>query len=166
MKRSVADTGPILHLLEIDALPILRAVATVSIPRAVDGELLSVWPAWSTTRPDWLTVVELEPVPAAAADRWLRGGLLHEGEAAALALTRQLGADWFLTDDALARVMAQTLGIEAHGTMGIVFAAAALGRVDGPSARRMLDALGRSLLWVSATVLAQARTALEELLRR
>jgi predicted nucleic acid-binding protein len=52
----------------------------------------------------------------AQATRWLQVGLLDIGEAEAIALARQLNANWFLTDDAVARVLATSLGLEVHGS--------------------------------------------------
>ena len=56
-------------------------------------------------------------------------------------LVRQLKADWFVTDDTAARVLATTLGIEVHGSLGILLWAAAA-HLDGDEA----DA--GSMLWL------------------
>lgn len=93
------------------------------------------------------------------------GDLLDLGEAEALALARQLGADWFLTDDTAARVIATRFGIEVHGSLGVVLGAAATGRLGEQEARRCLDSLFRSSLWVSPRVRAEALTALDALFR-
>jgi len=47
-------------------------------------------------------------------------GGLHDGEAEALVLARKKRADWFLTDDAATRLFVSLLGIEVHGSLGIV----------------------------------------------
>lgn len=62
----------------------------------------------------------LVPPHSAEAELWLEAGLLHAGEAEAIALARQIRADWLVTDGAAARLFAQTLGIEVHGSLGIV----------------------------------------------
>jgi len=80
------------------------------------------------------------------------------------ALARQGQADWFLTDDAAARLFAQVLGLEVHGSLGIVLWATAAGHLNQTAAEAALNRLARSSLWVSARVLAEARSALDQLL--
>src|SRR5437660_467052 len=96
------------------------------------------------------------------AQTWQQSGILDPGEAEALALARQLQADWFLTDDTAARVMAASLGVEAHGSLGLVLWSAAT-HLERDEAEQRLDALVASSLWISATVLAEARSALNRL---
>jgi predicted nucleic acid-binding protein len=55
-----------------------------------------------------------------------RVGLLDAGQAEAIALARQLKANWFLTDDTAARVLSASFGLEVHGSLGIVLCAAAM----------------------------------------
>jgi predicted nucleic acid-binding protein len=107
----------------------------------------------------------LEEPHAAAALRWERAGFLDAGEAEAIALAQQMGADWLLTDDAAARLFAQSLGMEVHGSLGVVLWAAAIGHLARADASRVLDRLGRSSLWLSAGILREARAALDELSR-
>ena len=97
------------------------------------------------------------------ATAWQQGGLLHAGEAEAIALTRQTRADWFLTDDATARLFAQSLGIEVHGSLGVVLWATAVGHLTRSNAEAALDRLVQSSLWISAKILAEARAALDRL---
>lgn len=89
---------------------------------------------------------------------------MDAGEAEAIALARQVQADWFLTDDAAARLFARALGLEVHGSLGIVLWAAAVGHLNRTAAETALNHLARSSLWVSAKVLAEARSALDQLL--
>jgi predicted nucleic acid-binding protein len=91
-------------------------------------------------------------------------GLLDAGEAEAMALARQLSAHWFLTDDAAARVLAASLALEVHGSLGIVLWAATIRHLSRGEAESALDRLARSSLWISAGVLAEARAALDRLL--
>jgi len=88
---------------------------------------------------------------------------LDAGEAEAIALARQIQADWFLTDDAAARLFAQALGLEVHGSLGIVLWAAVAGHLNRAAAEAVLNRLAQSSLWVSARVLAEARSALDQL---
>jgi hypothetical protein len=158
LKKIVCDTGPLLVLREIGALELLRLAGNLCIPPAVGQELKSF-----RSRPEWLKVVELTPISSAATRVWELGSSLGRGEAEALALARQIDADWFLTDDAAARLIGQNEGIEVHGSLGVVLWAAAVGHLDRSGAESQLEALARSSLWISERVLLRARAALEEL---
>ena len=100
---------------------------------------------------------------AVQAMEWQESGLLEAGEAEAIALAHQLSATWLLTDDAAARVFATAVGVEVHGSLGIVLWAAASGHLSREEADAALDRLAHSSLWISARVLAEARAALERL---
>jgi len=91
---------------------------------------------------------------------WQQAELLDSGEAEALALVNQIHADWFLTDDAAARLLAQSLNLEVHGSLGIVLWAAAVGHLSKGEAEQVLERLYHSSLWVSTRILAEARSAL------
>ena len=94
---------------------------------------------------------------------WQQSGFLEAGEAKAIALGRQLSAAWFLTDDAAARVFATSIGLEVHGSLGIVLWAAAQGYLRREEAVAALERLAQSSLWISARVFAEARAALDSL---
>jgi predicted nucleic acid-binding protein len=166
VRRVVSDTGPILHLSEAQALDLLRLTGEVHIPPAVDTEILQHQADWQSQRPDWIIVDVLVAPRREEATAWQQADLLGIGEAEAIALAQQLGADWLLTDDAAARLFAQALGREVHGSLGVVLWSAAAGHLDQPNAEATLDRLARSSLWLSARVLAEAKTALDQLCDR
>lgn len=66
-------------------------------------------------------------------------------------------------DDAAARVFATALGLEVHGSLGIVLWAAARRHLHREEAAVALDRLAHSSLWISARVLAEAQAALHRL---
>lgn len=158
--RVVCDTGPLLHLREAGSLDVLREAGQVLIPPRVEAETAALDPGWLRERPSWIEVVALQEPYGVQASNWLKAGLLHSGEAEALALAKQLNADWLLTDDTAARVLAVHEGLEVHGSLGVILWAAATGLFDRQTASSVLDALGRSSLWLSPRVLAEAREAL------
>ena len=163
MRLVVSNTGPVLHLHEAQVLSLLSLAGEVHISNAVASELQDLIESWQTTRPAWVRVQTLDPARAAQAAAWQQAGLLDAGEAEALALARQLSADWLLTDDAAARLLGQMLGLEVHGSLGVLLWAAAVGHLSREEAGAALDRLGRSSLWISARVLAEAKVALAEL---
>ncbi len=160
MKRLVADTGPVLHLHEAGALHLLPLIGEVLLPQMVAAELRSKIPALP---PKWAKIQTLSPTAQQRAVEWLRAGLLHGGEAEALALARESKPDWFLTDDSAARLMAESLELEAHGSIGVLLWAAAGKLVKKSEADSLLSGLEKSSLWMSRKVRVEARAALEKL---
>ncbi|MDQ3684027.1 MAG: DUF3368 domain-containing protein, partial [Acidobacteriota bacterium] len=124
MKLIVSDTGPLLHLSEAQSLDLLRLTGEVHIPPTVAIEMAHHDAGWSSALPTWIKLAQLSSPHDALAAAWEQAGLLDRGEAEALALARQFQADWFLTDDAAARVLAISLGVEVHGSLGVVLWAA------------------------------------------
>ena len=160
----VSNTGPLIHLSEAQSLALLMQTGEAYIPRAVDVEMEQHDSMWPSARPPWILVEMLSAPYDEEATTWQQAGLLDAGEAEAIALARQVQADWFLTDDAAARLFAQALGLEVHGSLGIVLWAAAVGHLNRLAAEAALNRLAQSSLWVSATVLVEARSALDRLL--
>ncbi|MBX3279915.1 MAG: hypothetical protein KF868_18085 [Acidobacteria bacterium] len=162
MRTIVSNTGPLLHLIESQLLALLEPAGEVRIPPAVSIEISRHARNWSLSQTPWIQIAPLIAPHDAQAVGWVQAGLLDVGEAEALALAQQLAADWFLTDDAAARVLASTLGVEAHGSLGVVLWAAATGSLKRDSALTALDRLAQSSLWISVRVLAEAREALNQ----
>lgn len=110
MKRVVCDTGPLLHLREAGSLEVLREAGEVLVPPRVEAETATLDAAWLRERPPWIKVAPLQESYEVQASNWIKAGLLHSGEAEALALAKQVSADWLLTDDTAARVRPSTKG--------------------------------------------------------
>jgi predicted nucleic acid-binding protein len=157
----VSDTGPLLHLSEAGALYLLSLVGEVHIPKMVEVELASYSTVWQ--KPAWLWVDSLVGTYVEEARNWQLSGLLDAGEAESVALARQRQAKWLLTDDAAARILAGSLGLEVHGSVGIVLWAAASKHLDRDGAEVALDNLTKSSMWISARIVAEARKALDQL---
>jgi len=155
MKRIVCDTGPLLHLGEAGVRDVLLLAGDVHIPIAVDLEIRSYEADWHVRRPAWLHVTQLDSGPALEARSWQQACLLPGA--------RQLRADWLLTDDAAARLLAQSWGLEVHGSLGLLLWAAAMCHLSRPEAETALDRLARSSLWVSPSVLLAAKAALKQM---
>lgn len=164
MKRLVADTGPLLHLYEAGALHLLPLIGEVFLPPLVLAELRMHAPAlWPGRPPGWVKTGSLSLNLQQRATAWQQAGLLHGGEAEALALATEIKPDWFLTDDAAARLVAESLGLETHGSLGVVLWAAANQLVTRSDAGAYLTKLEQSSLWLSPRVRTEARTALAKI---
>ena len=157
----VCDTGPLLHLGEANALHLLQLAGEILIPEVVAREFQEN--AAGQILPDWVQILELEEVHERKAIEWNR--YIDQGEAAALALSVQVHADWLLTDDTKARQFAgQILELEVHGSIGFLLWAVAAGHIaDQKTALELLGSLANSSLWVSERVLQNARAAIEKL---
>jgi predicted nucleic acid-binding protein len=159
----MSDTGPLLHLHEAMLLSLLEHAGVIVMPKAVDNEMTLHVLDWYARKPQWLTVTTVGAPYDVQAAGWQQSGLLEAGEAEAIALAHQLSAAWLLTDDAAARVFAMAMGLEVHGSLGIVLWAAAQEHLRREEAEAALDRLAQSSLWISARVLAEARAALDRL---
>ena len=165
MKRVVADTGPVLHLHEAGALHLLPLLGEIFLPPLVIAELRNHAPElWPGIPPAWVKLQTLSAHSQQLALEWKRAGLLHGGEAEALALAGEIKSDWFLTDDAAARLMAKSLGREVHGSIGVVLWAATTKLLPKAEAETCWNGLAKSSLWMSPKVRAEAKAALEKLL--
>jgi predicted nucleic acid-binding protein len=163
VRQVVSDTGPVLHLREAGASHLLEFTGCVHIPKAVNLELERLDAAWGTERPAWVSLIELTEEYRREALAWQQAGLLGPGESEAIALARQVRAGWLLTDDAAARLVARSLGLEVHGSLGVVLWAAAVGHLGCSDAEATLARLTQSSLWMSARVIGEARAGLRQL---
>jgi len=115
--------------------------------------------------PSWVNIEELNRSAQAKAREWSHREELDSGEAEAIALAMQLKSDWFLTDDALAREFSEPLGLETHGSIGVLLWAVAEGYVEQRNdAHELLNNLVNSSLWISDRVVNEAFRAIDELL--
>jgi predicted nucleic acid-binding protein len=114
----VADAGPLLHLDELDALQVLSDFREIIVVPAVREELIKHRPA---VLERCANLALLESAPHSDAVTALTPlYTLHHGEREALACCVQRAPALFLTDDTAARLAAQALDIQAHGTIGLL----------------------------------------------
>ena len=162
MRDIVCDAGPIIHLYEADCLPLLSRTGNLFLPHRVHLEVQSsiyIGKHW----PEWLQVIKLAGNEQSEAKVWQAAGGLHDGEAEALVLARKKRADWFLTDDAATRLFVSLLGIEVHGSLGIVLWSAAKRHITRKETEEALHRLEQSSLWLSKKIYEEAREALDDM---
>lgn len=163
MKIVVCDTGPIFHLREAGLLDILEKTGRIIIPKAVDFELSEIDDSWKDKKPSWISVGELPPIEASKVNGLYSSGFIGIGEAEAIILAQYLKADWLLTDDTSARAFANAVGLEVHGSLGVVLWVAAVGYLKHDEAKVAIENLSKSSLWISQTILRKAYKALDEM---
>ena len=164
MNLVIADTGPLIHLHEAQALDLLPMLGEV----VVTSQVVLEWEKQSAnlrpeTLPTWLKVVAPSSAAATRCESWVQSGLLHSGEAESLAVALEIQPDWLLTDDTAAREFATTLNVETHGTLGVLLWACGQKLISEEQATEILDRLELSSLWLSRRVRAEARQALKQL---
>ena len=160
MRTIVCDAGPIIHLYEAHCLQLLKQTGSLYLPRSVFNEvqtILQIKEPW----PEWLQIVNIFPHEQQEAGMWKEAGDLHIGEAEALVLARRHKADWFLTDDSTARLFVSLLGIEVHGSLGVILWNAAHRRLSRAETEQALNGLEASSLWLSARIYQEARQSLD-----
>lgn len=117
--NAISNTGPILHLLEIDMIKSLKIFKAVYIPDEVHEELRKNKIKLTKN----IKVLKLHSKFKDIAQ--LLGGqyFIDLGEAEAISLAIQEKINLFLTDDLEARVVAKEYDLEVHGTVGILLMA-------------------------------------------
>ena len=161
MNVVVCDTGPIIHLKEAGLLKLLKETGKICIPQMIETEVSEIDHLWKKQRPDWILIEPLSSGEIAKAESLVLSGLLDFGEAEAIILAQKLNPKWFLTDDTEARVLANSLGMEVHGSLGVVLWSAAVGHLNYLESKKSLDRLSKTSLWISKDILLQAREALK-----
>lgn len=119
----VCDAGPLIHLDELDCLDLLSDFQTILVPE-------QVWREVEKHRPDALKHpdvvmqrVSIDLSEYSPFQTLVRALALDLGEQAALSLMERYPQAILLTDDAAARLAAESLGYEAHGSIGIMLRA-------------------------------------------
>ena len=139
MSDLICDTSPIQYLHQLDLLRILPALGEkVLVPLAVVDEL-TVGRSLGVNLPDmealdWATI--RRPISAAALPLVAH---LGPGETQVLMLALEMPKAVAVLDDAIARQMAETLGLRFTGTLGLLLDAKKAGIVA--QVRPLLDRL-------------------------
>jgi len=161
MKTVVTDAGPVIHLAEADVLPVLTVLGDVIAPKAVGDEVSCILNnrAWKET----VQIVVPDSVQMQQAQMLCSVAGLHLGEAQAIVLAQSLGGTVLLTDDAAARLYATRVGMEVRGSLGLVLASVAKGKLTYDQGHNALHRLRQSSLWLSGKVFEEALGVLREI---
>lgn len=114
--KAVSNTGPILHLSEIEFLEALNIFSHVSIPEEVSNELIKN----QVSIPKKIKIISFKSEWKDTIKVLTNQHNLNLGESQAIALALQENADFFITDDLDARMVAKNYNLEVHGTLGII----------------------------------------------
>ena len=147
MRKVIVNTTPLIALAGIGHLDLLRKLyAEISIPEAVDREIISEPARTLVSSSDWIRVEKITGTVQKSAF----SSRLHAGEIEVILLAQEIGADLLIMDDNAAKKTAKYLGLIVTGTMGVLLRAKKEGLIS--EVRPLLDALVNDGLYVSSAV--------------
>lgn len=150
----VCDTGPILHLDELDSLDLLSDFQKVILPSCVHGEIRSTRPSLLESSDIRFTICKATLQTDDALSTVCRIFFLGPGETEALAIMRGESTATFLTDDAAARLVAEQMGFKVHGTIGILIRSIRRGLREPTEVVSILSQIpARSTLYIKRALL-------------
>ena len=123
-ERIFADTGPLIHLSEIEAIPALDIFKVIHIPELVVGELTRHdLPGYDIIKSDRFRQVNIKEGCEELSEEMIDSHSMGKNDAMILALTLQNKGTVILTDDLEVRGVAQIYDIQPVGTIGILLRA-------------------------------------------
>ena len=153
---AVLDAGPLIHLDEIESLHLLGGYREVLLPEIVEREALARRPKILL---DSIPCLMRIAAPVSISDSLFATAAefgAHAGELAAIAALRGHHGDCLLSDDAAARAMAEALGFQVRGTVGLILRGWVRGEITKAAARELLRALPKkSTLYLRARFLEE-----------
>jgi predicted nucleic acid-binding protein len=159
----VCDAGPVIHLDELGCLDLLADFVPLLVPRQVWGEVTRHRGRLTDADVPGVRVVDVTGAASAKLSAISDSMALHVGERAALAVLGSEGARLFLCDDAAARLAAESLGFEVHGTVGVLVRSIRRGMRTREQVIRILRELPkRSTLRLSSKLLKAVIAKVED----
>ena len=155
--RVVSNTGPILHLTEIDFINVFNTFSHIFIPEEVANELRKN----KVIIPKKIKVITIKSEFKDIVKILTNQHNLDLGEAQAISLTMQEKSDYFLTDDLDAREVAKSYNLEVHGTIGIILRAFREKIIDKKTAiEKINDSHTKSSLFITKDLIEQTIRAI------
>lgn len=156
----VCDSGPIIHLAEVNSLKALKICKRVFIPQAVKDELEKNKVVKKVSGSKVLKLDKREKDLSALISLKFGLGL---GESEAIALCKSQKVKMFFTDDLDARIVAEREGIEVHGSIGILLRAFREKILTEKQVIEALDSLAtKSTLFVTYSLIEEAIRAVRK----
>jgi len=160
--RAVSDTGPIIHLSEINLIKVFDVFSVVVIPEEVERELKNC----KILIFKKIKILKLYPEFKDKVKIFTNQENLDLGEAFAVVLAMQEKTDYFLTDDLDARNVAIKYNIQVHGTIGIILRAFRERIIDKKTAIEKVNELyTKSSLFITKDLVNSVLMAIEEFKR-
>ena len=155
---AVSDTGPLLHLKEIDCIEVCNVFTRILIPPDVAEELRKN----SCPVPQRIKILSVRPERKDTVRILTDQHSLDVGEASAITLALQEKVRYFLTDDLDARTVAKTYALEVHGTIGLVLRAFRKNIINKKNALKKVDELySKSSLFITKDLIGQVQNEIQ-----
>lgn len=142
MRKVVVNTTPLIALSHVGQLSVLKELyGEITIPEAVYRELSvkadSICKRTVDSSLDWIRVEKIQNQMAKA----MYKTQLHEGEVEVMILSKEIGADVVIIDDANAKKHAKYLEIPVTGTLGVLIKAKQEGYIEAlkPILHQMIE---------------------------
>lgn len=142
MRKVVVNTTPLIALSHVGQLEVLKMLyGSIVIPEAVYRELSvktdSVCKRTVDNSLDWIQIGSIQNQMAKS----MYKTQLHEGEVEVMILSKEIGADVVIIDDANAKKHAKYLELPVTGTLGVLIKAKQKGYIHElkPILQRMTD---------------------------
>lgn len=138
-----SDTGPILHLAEIDRITCLSCIDAIFISSQVKSELrrYSVYEIVSKSLEDRIHIERVALSEMAAQRDRLQGYSLHTADLSTAALADRLKPEVVLTDDLKLRKALEVQGYKVVGSVGVLVRAFTYGIINKAELHAAIDAL-------------------------
>lgn len=150
MRKVVSNTTPLISLMKLSKLELLKDLyKEISIPFAVFQEIeagrnKAFYQDLSAIA--WIKIHEIKDKKA------LKYFLeLDTGEAEAIVLANEIGADLTILDEKLGRFHAKHADLQVTGTIGILLKAKSMGLI--PAIKPLLQELIDKDVWISGTLM-------------
>jgi len=161
--KVVCDSGPIIHLDELNCLHWLADFKEILIPDTIQKEI------YRYRRLDFGKLrIPFVVLPGAIPSNDLlltlcKIFLLDAGEIEALALMEKNPEAIFLTDDASARIVAEQMGFKVHGTIGILVRSIRRGQIElGEVLRILREIPSKTTLYIKHSLLDEIILKIEQ----
>lgn len=154
--KVVCDAGPIIHLDELNCLDLLNDFEEIILPSIVYEEIRRYRPSVLSRRDLPFTHLTQKIFPDEPLLTICRIFSLDAGETEALAVMKRNPEAMLLTDDASARLVAQQMGLKAHGTIGILIRSMRRGQREPEEVLRILAEIPlKSTLYIKHSLLEE-----------
>lgn len=152
--EAVSNAGPLIHLAQIKKFDLLKVFNRIFIPQAVYDEVCIAGKSGERElRSSGIEICKVSNEDVEIIRKSI-DAVLDEGELHALALTRKLEKNLFLTDDLDARDAGIATGLEVHGSVGIIAMAYRHKLIDLTEAKSaLLDLYSISNLFVARAII-------------
>jgi predicted nucleic acid-binding protein len=141
---AVLDAGPLIHLDELGALNLLAGYREVLLPDIVEQEARRHRPKIQLDSIPGLVRVLAKPAAEESLFELAAEFGLHAGELAAMSVLRERKGDCLLSDDAAARAVAEMIGFQVRGTVGLILRGWQRKQISKAEARNLLQALPKN----------------------